>query len=201
MGGFGHRKIVSASSSLARVRINPMSGTDTSSDPSTRDPSTPDPSTPDPSTPDPSTPDPNSPATSTPATTIELGGQPTEVPGSELVDFDDPVKSLARKVRITKVMAIVECISYACLLVPMTRKYVMHDQSNANYVAIRIIAYFHGIFCVAFAVMVLDIFRVLKWKWWFVLATFAGPPGAVLAHARLRRQPLPTDVPRGLMLF
>ena len=123
-----------------------------------------------------------------------------ERPG-DFVEFDDPVASLRRKIAITRVMAIVECISYATLLIPMTRKYLLGVTAHSNYVALRLIAYFHGIICVAFAVMILDIFRVMRWRWWFVLLTFVGPPGAYIAHRRLFRQPVPDPVDRTLMLF
>jgi integral membrane protein len=122
-------------------------------------------------------------------------------PSGDYVDFDDPAASLRRKIAITKVMAVVECISYGVLLVPMSRKYIFDVTAHSNYVALRLIAYFHGIICVAFAVMILDIFRVMKWKWWFVLLTFAGPPGAFIAHRRLTRQPAPAVVDRNLMVF
>ncbi len=66
---------------------------------------------------------------------------------------------LRRKVRVTKIIAVVEVVSYLCLLVPMYRKHILNDDSTRNYLYLRMVAYFHGIICVAFAVMVIDIHR------------------------------------------
>jgi integral membrane protein len=113
----------------------------------------------------------------------------------------DPRNRLIRKAKFTQFMALVETVSYACLLVPMFRKYALDDVSNANYVALRMIAYFHGIFAIAFAVMVFDIRRPLKWSWPFFALTLAGPPGAIIAAYRLRRDPIPQEVHMKDMYF
>ena len=81
--------------------------------------------------------------------------------------------------------AIVECVSYALLLIFMFRKYILDDRGNANYLALRVVAYFHGMICIAFGVMILDIFRAMKWTTKFALVTLVGPPGALIAHHRM----------------
>lgn len=113
----------------------------------------------------------------------------------------DPRNRLIRKVKVIKWMAVVETVSYLCLLVPMTRKYVFDDRSNMNYVILRMIAYFHGIFAAAFAVMAFDIRKPLKWSWPFFFLTLAGPPGAMIAHWRLRRDEIPEEVRMTDMYF
>ena len=112
-----------------------------------------------------------------------------------------PRARLERKIRFTKAFAIVECVSYALLLIFMFRKYVLDDRGDANYLMLRIVAYFHGMICIAFGVMILDIFRAMRWSTRFALLTLAGPPGALIAHRRLRRQPMPTVVSKRDMLF
>ncbi len=113
----------------------------------------------------------------------------------------DPRNRLLRKVKVTKWMAVVETVSYTALLVPMFRKYVLDDLSNSNYVTLRIIAYFHGIFAAAFAVMAFDIRKPMKWSWPFFALTLAGPPGAIIAAYRLRRDPVPDQVNMKDMFF
>ena len=112
-----------------------------------------------------------------------------------------PISQLRRKVRVTKVIAITEAISYCLLAVFMFRKYVLHDHTDTNYLFLRVVAYFHGFICIAFAVMVADIFRAMAWTKGFALATLLGPPGALLAHHRLRTQAFPETVRRKDMLF
>lgn len=125
----------------------------------------------------------------------------SETPVGSVIETLSPRARLTRKVRFTKAFAIVECISYALLLIFMFRKYVLDDRGNANYLMLRVIAYFHGMICIAFGVMILDIFRAMKWSPKFALLTLAGPPGALIAHHRLRRQPLPDVVNKRDMLF
>lgn len=112
-----------------------------------------------------------------------------------------PADQLRRKIRITKIIAIAEAVSYSFLLVFMFRKYVADIRTPGNQAWLRTIAYIHGFLCIGFAVMVFDIFRVMKWSVLFVVATLLGPPGALLAHWRLRKQPFPTEVRKDLMLF
>jgi Domain of unknown function (DUF3817) len=112
----------------------------------------------------------------------------------EILDSSNPTSMLQRKVTVTKVIAVIEVLSYAALLVPMYRRHIMHDNSTGNYLVLRTIAYFHGMLCIAFGVMVIDIHRVLGWSKWFLLATLAGPFGAIVAHLRLSRSTLPTAV-------
>jgi integral membrane protein len=120
--------------------------------------------------------------------------------GEYLTD-NDPAVRLVRKVRITKWMALLETISYCGLLVPMYRKHILHDAGNLNYSVLRIVAYFHGIIAAAFAVMAFDIRRAMKWSWTFFVVALLGPVGAMIAHTRLRKQPIPTDVTNEDMYF
>jgi integral membrane protein len=106
-----------------------------------------------------------------------------------------------RKVRVTKFIAILEACSYVLLAFFMFRKYALHNHTSANYLLLRVVAYFHGFICIAFAVMIFDIFRVLKWTPQFVLLTLLGPPGALVAHHRLRAQPIPAVIRKQDMLF
>lgn len=129
-----------------------------------------------------------------------VSGNDTPAVGDYL-DSMDPRAKLVRKVRVLKVVAIVETISYCCLLVPMTRKYLLHDHSQTNYLVLRIIAYFHGLVAGAFAVMAFDVRRPMSWSWPFFGATLVGPPGALLAHWRLRHQPIPAVVRAQDMYF
>jgi integral membrane protein len=112
-----------------------------------------------------------------------------------------PLAQLRRKVRVTKIIAIAEAVSYSLLAVFMFRKYVLDNRSDSNYLFLRVVAYFHGFICIAFAVMVADIFRAMTWTRGFALATLLGPPGALLAHHRLRTQHFPDSVRREDMLF
>jgi integral membrane protein len=112
-----------------------------------------------------------------------------------------PAEQLRRKIRITKLMAIIEAISYSMLLVFMFRKYILDDHSKINYAWLRVTAYFHGMICIAFAVMIFDIFRAMRWTKFFALLTLVGPPGALLAHWRLSRQPFPENVTKADMFF
>lgn len=112
-----------------------------------------------------------------------------------------PMSQLRRKVKVTKIIAITEAVSYCLLAVFMFRKYVLDNHSDSNYLFLRVVAYFHGFICIAFAVMVADIFRAMKWTKGFALATLLGPPGALVAHHRLRTQAFPETVRREDMLF
>jgi integral membrane protein len=125
----------------------------------------------------------------------------TETPVGAVIESLSPRAKLARKVRFTKAFAIVECVSYGLLLIFMFRKYILDDRGNANYLMLRVVAYFHGMICIAFGVMILDIFRAMKWSPKFALLSLAGPPGALFAHHRLRKQPLPDTVNKRDMLF
>jgi integral membrane protein len=120
--------------------------------------------------------------------------------GEYLTD-NDPKTRLVRKIRITKWMAILETVSYCALLIPMYRKHILNDTGNMNYSVLRIIAYFHGIIAAAFAVMAFDIRKAMKWSWAFFVVTLVGPIGALIAHQRLRRQPVPQQVTNDDMFF
>lgn len=106
-----------------------------------------------------------------------------------------------RKVKVTKFIALLEVCSYALLAIFMFRKYALDIRTGGNQFWLRVVAYFHGFICIAFAVMVVDIFRVLKWSVRFVVVTLLGPPGALIAHYRLRAQPFPTVIRKQDMLF
>ena len=125
----------------------------------------------------------------------------SETPVGSVIETLSPRARLTRKVRFTKAFAIVECVSYTLLVIFMFRKYVLDDRGNANYLLLRVVAYFHGMICIAFGVLILDIFRAMKWSTRFALLTLAGPPGAFIAHRRLRRQALPDIVNKRDMLF
>ena len=132
-----------------------------------------------------------------------MSSPPIETPEvGELLETLNPRVQLQRKVRVTKIMAIVETITY-CILIPlMFRKYILDLSEPTNVKLIRkVTAYFHGMISVAYGVMILDIFRAMRWSKTFTLLTLAGPPGALVAHHRLRTQPLPTDVRREQMFF
>jgi hypothetical protein len=120
----------------------------------------------------------------------------------EVLDSTNPTAMLRRKVTVTKVIAVIEVLSYAALLVPMYRRHILNNDSTSNYLVLRTIAYFHGMLCIAFGVMVIDIHRVLGWSKWFLLGTLAGPIGAIVAHVKLSRTALPTNVAgRDFFLF
>ena len=52
-----------------------------------------------------------------------------------------PKSQLRRKVRVTKIIAIAEAISYSLLAVFMFRKYILDDRSDANYLLLRVVAH------------------------------------------------------------
>jgi integral membrane protein len=108
---------------------------------------------------------------------------------------------LRRKIRVTKIIALAEAVSYCLLAGFMFNKYALGNRGGWHQAGLRIVAYFHGMICIAFGVMVLDIFRVMKWTKAFLILTLAGPPGAILAHRRLTTQPLPTSINKKDMIF
>ncbi len=119
----------------------------------------------------------------------------------EYLTVNDARARLVRKVRVTQWMALLETASYCALLVPMYRKHILRDDGNWNYSILRIVAYFHGIIAAAFAVMVFDIRKAVNWSWTFFAVTLLGPVGAMIAHTRLRRQPIPDQVSADDMFF
>jgi integral membrane protein len=128
---------------------------------------------------------------------------PVETPAvGELLETNNPRAQLARKIKVTKVMAIIETISYSILLPLMFRKYILDvDEEGWQTLLRKVTAYFHGMISAAYGVMILDIFRVMKWTKKFTLLTLAGPPGAIVAYARLKKQPFPDEVRRDQMFF
>ncbi len=120
----------------------------------------------------------------------------------ELLETVNPIRQLERKIRFTKAMAVVETISYLILLPLMARRYLFDvDEATWQTLLRKVTAYFHGFISAAYGVMILDLFRVMRWSKKFTLLTLAGPPGAVVAYHRLATQSFPTDVRRELMLF
>ena len=106
------------------------------------------------------------------------------------------------RIGLNSKVAVIETISY-CVLIPlMLRKYGFHVHEETWQTLLRkVTAYFHGFISAAYGVMILDIFRVMKWSKKFTLLTLAGPPGAVIAYRRLQTQLAPTDVRRDQMFF
>lgn len=120
----------------------------------------------------------------------------------ELLETVNPIRQLERKIRFTKAMAVVETISYLILLPLMARRYLFDvDEATWQTLLRKVTAYFHGFISAAYGVMILDLFRVMRWSKKFTVLTLAGPPGAVVAYHRLATEPFPTDVRRELMLF
>lgn len=132
-----------------------------------------------------------------------MSTSPIETPEvGELLEAVNPRRQLDRKIRFTKAMAIVETISYLILLPLMIRRYLFDvDEATWQTLLRKVTAYFHGFISAAYGVMILDLFRVMRWSKRFTVLTLAGPPGAIVAYHRLATQPFPTDVRRELMLF
>jgi integral membrane protein len=120
--------------------------------------------------------------------------------GEYLTD-NDPRTRLVRKVRVTRLMALLETVSYCGLLIPMYRKHILDITANSNEALISIIGYFHGIIAAAFGVMVFDIRKAMRWSWGFFVLTLLGPIGALIAYERLRRQAVPGEVNAKDMFF
>ena len=132
-----------------------------------------------------------------------MNNSPIDTPEvGELLETVNPIRQLERKIRFTKAMAVVETISYLILLPLMARKYLFDvDEATWQTLLRKVTAYFHGFISAAYGVMILDLFRVMRWTKKFTLLTLAGPPGAIVAYHRLATQPFPADVRRELMLF
>lgn len=129
---------------------------------------------------------------------VDTSGAPAvgqRIAGMSLAD------QLRRKIRVTKVIALAEAVSYCLLAGFMVNKYLLHHRGGWNQAGLRVVAYFHGFICIAFGVMVLDIFRVMKWSKGFLLLTLAGPLGALIAHRRLTTQPFPNTIKKQDMIF
>jgi Domain of unknown function (DUF3817) len=120
----------------------------------------------------------------------------------ELLTSLSPAAQLRRKIRLTKATAAVETVTYLVLLPLMFRRYVLTiDEPTWHFLLRRVTAYFHGIVSVAYGVMILDIYRAMRWSKRYALLCLLGPPGAVLAYRRLTRQKFPDGVRREQMLF
>jgi Domain of unknown function (DUF3817) len=128
---------------------------------------------------------------------------PLEQPAvGEFLNALSPVAQLKRKVRVTKLIAVTETVTYLILLPLMFRRYALnvHEQTW-QFLLRRITAYFHGFVSIAYGVMILDIYRAMRWSKRFALLSLAGPPGAIIAYRRLATQPLPESVTADQMLF
>jgi hypothetical protein len=129
--------------------------------------------------------------------------KPVEQPAvGEFLNSVSPAAQLRRKIRITKLIAAIETITYLILLPLMVRRYALHaDEQTWQFLVRRITAYFHGFVSIAYGVMILDIYRAMRWSRPFALLSLAGPPGAVIAYRRLATQPFPESVTADQMLF
>jgi hypothetical protein len=98
-----------------------------------------------------------------------------------VVDFaDSPTTELERRLGPLKVMSLVETCTYACLLVFWL---------SGNRVGTLLVGSMHGMVVLAFAGMLLLIFRPLGWSLLFtVLAIVTGPIGALAVFERVRRE-------------
>lgn len=120
----------------------------------------------------------------------------------EVLQSVSPAAQLRRKIRFTKVMAVVETTTYLILIPLMFRRYVLQiDEPTWHLLLRRITAYFHGFISIAYGVMILDIHRAMGWSKRYLLVTLAGPPGALIAYRRLATQPFPSKVRADQMLF
>ena len=104
-------------------------------------------------------------------------------------DFaDDTSSELERKAKALTVMALVETLSYLVL----AYFWLIAD----NYTVLRIVAWFHGMFWLAFVAMTVIIRADIGWTWQYVaLVVVTGPIGGVLVFARLKQTPRAALVP------
>ena len=97
------------------------------------------------------------------------------------MDFaDESSTELERRLGPLKVVATIEGCTYAGLL---------FFWLSGNRVGTLLLGSMHGMVVMAFAGMVLLIFKPLGWSLWFALLAIAtGPIGALAVFARLRRE-------------
>jgi hypothetical protein len=96
----------------------------------------------------------------------------------------DVTTELERKLGPLKVVCLLETITYLALLVMWL--------GLRNHVGTLLVASVHGMISTAFGLMMLGIFRPMRWTWRFVaLAICTGPVGAVIVFERVRRQGAP----------
>jgi Domain of unknown function (DUF3817) len=120
----------------------------------------------------------------------------------ELLSAVSPAHQLRRKLRFTKLTASAETVTYLVLIPLMFRRYALHvHEATWHFLLRRVTAYAHGIISVAYGVMILDVYRAMKWSKRFALLCLAGPPGAIVALHRIRHQEFPADVRADQMLF
>lgn len=102
--------------------------------------------------------------------------------------LDDPRVELQRKVAVLRVVAIVEAVTYALLLIPMYEKWIAGNRSDWVYFAIRVMGFFHGFIWLTYTYFAWDVHRALGWTKEF-LALVVVPPilGGIICHLRLRR--------------
>lgn len=100
-------------------------------------------------------------------------------------DFaDDPKTELERKAEQLRWVAWIETATYSLLfffwvIVP-------------NMPTRMIMGFFHGWIFIAFGVMVVWIWRSMRWRWWWIpLALLTGPLGGVLVAEKIRRHGAP----------
>ena len=98
-----------------------------------------------------------------------------------MVDFaDSPTTELERRLGPLKVVSLVETCTYAFLLVFWL---------SGNRVGTLMVGSMHGMVVLAFAGMLLLIFRQLGWSLLFtLLAILTGPIGALVVFERIRRE-------------
>lgn len=101
-----------------------------------------------------------------------------------MVDFaDDPTTELERKVRALQWVCVIEAVSYLILLGLWI---------GGSRIGVQLFGSVHGVVFLAFAAMVLGVFRPMRWSWrWVVLTLCTGPIGAVLVYGRISRQGTP----------
>ncbi len=96
------------------------------------------------------------------------------------MDFaDDTTTELERRLGPLKVVSVIESCTYVALL---------FFWLSGNRVGTLLLGSMHGMVVMAFAGMILLIFRQLGWRLWFALFVIVtGPIGAIAALVRLRR--------------
>ena len=98
-----------------------------------------------------------------------------------MVDFaDDPTTELERRLAPLSVVSVLETFSYVSLL---------FFWLSGNRVGTLLLGSVHGMIVMAFAGMVLLIFRPVGWSLRFALVVIiTGPIGALVVFERLRRE-------------
>src|SRR5689334_12721781 len=102
-----------------------------------------------------------------------------------MTDFANDTKSeLERKAEQLKWVALIETVTYVLLFFAFA--------VFRNHVATAVLGFFHGWVFIAFAVMVVWIWRSMEWAWWWVpLALLTGPIGGLCVYEKIRRDGVP----------